>query len=300
MRHLFSNIIGVLSILGYGINTLFWVIPLLIFSFFKLIIPIQGFRKAISHLIDGCATCWISVNNFNQRVTSRTRWDVQGTQDLRPNDWYLVISNHQSWVDIVVLQRIFNHRLPFLKFFLKKELIWVPFLGLAWWALDFPFMRRYSNSFLAKNPHLKGKDLETTRKACQKFRFKPVSVMNFVEGTRFTQSKHDAQSSPYKHLLKPKAGGVAFVLSAMGEQLHKLVDVTIHYPQGAPSFWDFVCGKVRNVQVRVNVLPIEELFSSGTFSMEYFDHPEQRIKFQAWLNQRWLIKDQLIEQLITR
>ena len=185
-RTIITNLIGTISIIGYSVNTLFWVIPIVIFSFMKLL-PIAPWQKAISYLLDGCATAWISVNNLNQNITGSTKWEVKGLEDLSPDDWYMVISNHQSWVDIVVLQRLFNRKIPFLKFFLKKELIWVPFLGIAWWALDFPFMRRYSKAFLAKNPHLKGKDLETTRKACEKFRSKPVSIMNFVEGTRWTE-----------------------------------------------------------------------------------------------------------------
>jgi 1-acyl-sn-glycerol-3-phosphate acyltransferase len=209
----------------------------------------------------------------------------------------LVISNHQSWVDILVLQRIFNHKIPFLKFFLKKELIWVPFLGLAWWALDFPFMQRHSKTYLAKNPHQKGKDMETTRKACEKFRYKPVSIMNFVEGTRKTDDKHKRQGGSFKHLLKPKAGGVAFVLSAMGEQLHKLLDVTIYYPHGAPSFWDFVCGKVKEIHVDIKVLSIEELMASDAFAMDYFDNPAQRARFQQWLNTLWQEKDRTLDQL---
>ena len=292
----FRNIIGAISFLGYVFNTLFWFCPIIVFSFLKLV-PIRPWQKLLSYLLDGCATAWISVNNLNQRSTSNTNWDVEGIDELTRNDWYLVISNHQSWVDILVLQRLFNRKIPFLKFFLKKELIWVPVLGIAWWALDFPFMRRYSKAFLTKNPHLKGKDLETTRKACEKFRDKPVSIMNFVEGTRWTEFKHKAQNAPYKHLLNPRAGGMAYVLSAMGDQLHKLLDVTIHYPEGNPSFWDFLCGKVKNIQVRVKVIPISELLNTQVFGMDYFDNPEQKERFQIWLNQLWLQKDQTLEQL---
>ena len=288
--------IGFLSLLGYFLNTVLWVTPILLLSVFKLV-PFKIWQTGIAYLLDGCATAWITFNNINQNVFSRTIFRVSGTQALTPKDWYLVISNHRSWVDILVLQRIFNRKIPFLKFFLKRELIWVPLLGLAWWALDFPFMRRYSKAFLAKYPHLKGKDLEATRQACEKFRFKPVSIMNFVEGTRFTQQKNHAQEAPYEHLLNPRAGGVAFVLSAMGDKLHKLLDVTIYYPQGTPSFWQFVCGKVRQIQVNVKVFSIEELVKSGVFSEDYFDNSAQRERFQQWLSLLWQQKDQDIKAL---
>lgn len=294
----FRNVIGTISVIIYFINTVFWVIPIVILSFLK-VIPIEFWQKAISYPLDGCASAWISVNNVIQRITSNTKWQVEGLEDLTMKDWYLVVSNHQSWVDILVLQRIFNRKIPFLKFFLKKELIWVPFLGIAWWALDFPFMRRYSKSFLAKNPHLKGKDMESTRKACEKFQTKPVSIMNFVEGTRLTPEKFSRQNSPFDYLLKPKAGGLAFVLSAMGEQLHKLLDVTIHYPDGIPTFWDFVCGKVKRIEIKIRVLSIDDILKSDAFAMDYFDNAEQRVKFQRWLNQLWLEKDKTLETMVT-
>ena len=148
----------------------------------------------------------------NQNLTNNTRWDVQGTESLEPSQWYLVLSNHQSWTDIVVLQRIFHRKIPFLKFFIKKELFWLPLLGQAWWALDFPFIKRYSKAKLQRKPHLRGKDLEITRRACKRFQQLPISIMNFVEGTRFTIQKHRQQQSPYTHLLRPKAGGIAAVL----------------------------------------------------------------------------------------
>lgn len=288
---MWRNFIGVLSIVGYTLNTLFWFVPIMLLSVLKLI-PIAPWQRALSRWLDGCASNWVKVNTLNQNLSSRVKWDVQGLEGLKRKEWYLVIANHQSWVDILVLQRVFSGRIPFLKFFLKKELLWVPFLGLAWWALDFPFMRRYKRSFLEKHPHLKGKDLETTQRACEKFSHIPVSVMNFVEGTRLTPSKLRSQAGPYQYLLLPRAGGIAFVLNAMGDKLHKLLDVTIHYPQGIPSFWDFVCGKVKQIQVRVKVMPLENLMPAN-----YFDNAEQRQEFQQWLNQRWQDKDNTLKQL---
>ena len=295
VKTLLHSLNGALSALLYGLNTLFWVPMVLTLAVLKLIVPLKPWRTFMTYLLDACAVGWISVNNFNQRLFSRTTLEVSGLEGLARNDWYLVIANHQSWVDILLLQRVFNREVPFLKFFLKQQLIWVPFLGLAWWALDFPFMRRYSKSFLAKNPHLKGKDMETTKKACEKFQYKPTSIMNFVEGTRFTKEKHTRQVSPFKHLLKPKAGGIAFVLNAMGGQLHHLIDVTIFYPAGTPSFWDFINGSVSKIKLHVDVKPLKDLFPEDIKVMDYFENPEQRARFQQWLNQQWQAKDQRLE-----
>jgi len=292
-RYLFGVIRGVISLLIYVINTIFWVSQIFVIAFLKLVIPLRIWRKFCNILLTGIANNWIAVNNFNQRCTSRIRWDVAGLENLKRNEWYMVLSNHQSWVDILVLQRVLYRKIPFLKFFIKKELIWVPILGLAWWALDFPFMKRYSQAFLKKHPNLKGKDLETTRKACEKFKSIPVSVMNFAEGTRFLSTKHKLQRSPYKNLLRPKAGGMAFVFQAMGEQLHSIVDVTIAYPEGAKSFWQFLCGRVSEIKVSVKSYPL-----SRELLGDYFNDSEYRERFHEWLNTLWEEKDRQIEQML--
>ncbi len=153
-------------------------------------------------------------------------------------------------------------------------------------------MTRTSKSQLKKNPKLRGKDLETTRKACEKFKEMPVTVVNFVEGTRFTQSKHAKQQSPFPHLLKPKAGGIAFVMQAMGEQISQVVNVTLHYPDGIPTFMDFAGGKVKNINVHVNVMPVsDELIGDYTGDSEF------RVRFQSELNRLWEEKEQTLQSL---
>ncbi len=283
---------GGLSFLGYMLNTIMLTIPLILLSLVKFIIPSKRFIVVLDKILIGIATLWISINGLNSALFNRIHWDVRGLDRLKKKEWYLVISNHQSWVDILVLQKIFNRRIPFLKFFLKKELIWVPFLGLAWWALDFPFMKRYSKKFLAANPHLAGKDLESTKKACEKFKHIPVSIMNFVEGTRFTPEKHSRQNSAFYRLLTPKAGGIAFVLGAMGDYLHNIINVTIVYPGRIPSFWDFISGRVNKVIVDIEVSPVHPDLVG-----DYFGDPEFRQGFCSWLNRHWQEKDEKIRFL---
>ncbi|PJG58100.1 acyltransferase [Aeromonas cavernicola] len=285
---------GSLSTLLYFCNTLFWFIPIILLGLLKLPLPVKRWRTGCNLLLDGCASCWIGFNNLIQKTIIRTAFEVVGVDKGRRNEWYMVIANHQSWVDILVLQRVFNQKIPFLKFFLKKELIWVPLLGLAWWALDFPFMRRYSKAFLATHPHMKGKDIATTQRACAKFRDTPVSVMNFVEGTRFTSAKHQQQGAPYRHLLQPRAGGIAFTLAAMGGQLQQLVDVTIAYPGGIPSYWDFMCGRVKAIKVQVRFMLI-----APNLVGDYINDPVFQHTFQQWLNGIWQQKDQTMTQLLT-
>ncbi|MBU1696163.1 MAG: acyltransferase [Proteobacteria bacterium] len=286
--------IGVLSILLYTLNTISLTIPLILISFFKFIIPVHPFIVILDKILISIATLWIRINSFNSKLFCKIDWDIRGLEKLEKKEWYLIISNHQSWVDILALQATLNQKIPMLKFFLKKELIWVPFLGLAWWALDFPFMKRYSKKLLKEKPHLKGKDLEITKKACKKFKHTPVSVMNFVEGTRFTQHKKDFQSNHFNHLLTPKAGGIAFVLSSMGEYLHKIIDVTIVYPDKIPTFWEYISGRVNKIIIDFEVIPLTESLTGN-----YFNDPEYKERFCIWLNALWQKKDEKIKTLKT-
>lgn len=285
-------VLGSLALLLMILNTIFWCVPLYAITLLKLI-PIPLWRRGCTQALIWIAENWIGTNKAIFRLTQRADWEVQGAENLKYDGWYLVNSNHQSWADIFVLQSVFNRRIPFLKFFLKQELIWMPVIGLAWWALDFPFMKRYSKAYLEKYPEKRGKDLETTRKACEKFQFTPVSVMNFLEGTRFTPAKHARQESPFRHLLRPRAGGIAFVLGAMGERIQSMLDVTIVYPEMIPTFWDFLSGRVSKVIVRVEELKIPTEFFHG----DYLNDPQFRQRFQQWVNQLWQQKDGVIDQM---
>ncbi|KZZ12655.1 acyltransferase [Oleibacter sp. HI0075] len=284
---------GIIASLLLLINTLFWACLLFPLTFLKVIIPVAPVRKLLTALLAAVANAWISCNSGWMILTQKMDWTIERPDNLSRNGWYFVLSNHQSWVDILVLQHTLNGRIPLLKFFLKQELIKVPIMGAAWWALDFPFMKRYSKEYLAKHPEMKGKDLETTRAACEKFKDMPTSVMNFLEGTRFTQKKHDETGSPFKHLLKPKAGGMAFAMSAMGDQFQSILDVTINYPDGIPTFWDFMQGKMPRCNVVVEEKPIPAELING----DYETDDSYRLHFQQWVQKLWEEKDARLEAL---
>ncbi len=291
LRHL----IGVFTTLLFVVFTLIVFIPLMPLALLKWLLPFTAWRVFCNRWLDWLASHWMDANARHQEVILPTELEVAGMNNLSVAEWYMMIANHQSWVDILVLLRVFNRRIPYLKFFLKQSLIWVPLLGLAWWALEFPFMRRYTKAEIAKNPQLKGKDIEKTREACEKFRHNPVTIINFLEGTRFTPAKYAQQKSVYRHLLMPKAGGLAFTLGAMNGQLHSLLDVTLYYPEGRPSYWQYACGKVKRICVQVRERPIP----AGMLG-NYSDDAEFRERFQAWVNQIWQEKDALLEQMKTR
>jgi 1-acyl-sn-glycerol-3-phosphate acyltransferase len=282
-----------LAFLLFALNTIGHSAVLFVVALFKALLPLAPWRRACSRVLIALAESWIGINDFLLHLLTPTVLHIEGREGLRREGWYLVLSNHQSWVDIPVLQSTFNRRIPFLKFFLKRQLIWVPVLGLAWWALDFPFMQRYTKEQLERHPEWRGTDKLATRRACEKFRDLPVSVMNFVEGTRFTTDKHARQQSAYADLLRPKAGGVAFVLEAMGDILQSVVDVTIVYPGGRPTVIDLLAGRVGEVRLHVRELPIPSDLIGG----DYEHDTAYRERFQAWLNALWAAKQARIDAM---
>ncbi|MEE4381033.1 MAG: acyltransferase [Pseudomonadales bacterium] len=285
---------GILSLTFVAANTVCWALATFVLKAVGLLLPVPRWRRAwpgvMNRIIDG----WVSCNGAALRRLLPTRIEVRGGEALRRDGWYLVISNHRTWTDILVLQGVFRHRLPVLKFFTKTQLRWLPFLGQALWALDFPFMRRHSREYLEKHPEARGADLEETRRKCERFRTTPTAILVFVEGTRFTERKHLDQQSPWDHLLRPRAGGVGFVLGAMGDQLDRLVDVTLVYPDGPFDFLDYLCGRVPRILVEIEELPLPREITGG----DYANDERYRLRVQEWVTERWARKDRRLGDLL--
>lgn len=294
LSHLPAPLRGGIALLALVLNTVLCTLPLIAFALLKLVLPFHAVRRRVDPVLHAIADAWVAGNSLWMRALLPSRWDVQGLPARRVGGWYLVNCNHQSWVDIFVLQHLLRGRIPMLKFFLKAELLYVPLIGLAWWALDFPFMKRHGKEALRRNPQARADDMEATLRACRKFAVVPTSVMNFAEGTRFTAEKHQQQHSPYRHLLKPKAGALALTLGAIGEKFDSLVDVTIAYAPEIPGFWDFLCGRMGRVAVRIRELPVPQEF----VGMDYANDPGVRKRFQRWLMGLWAEKDREMDEML--
>ncbi|MFD2179103.1 acyltransferase [Veronia pacifica] len=258
----------------------------------KAVLPIPLVQRPVTRACNYIMWVWSGLNHKLIDVTSRDlEWDVQGGEGLSKEQWYLLIANHLSWADIVVIFCVFRNRIPMAKFFIKQELLYVPFLGLACWAVDMPFMKRYSRNYLLRHPEKRGEDLKTTRRSCAKFKSTPTTVVNFVEGTRFTEEKQQTSKSPYGHLLPAKTGGVSYTLGAMGEQFDGIVNVTLAYPDNrAFPFRDLVGGKMGRIVVRIDVLPVEPALVGDNIQDKGF-----KKEFRCWLDALWQQKDQDLE-----
>ena len=268
--------------------------PLLLSTALLRSIPNAQAQAKSKHLAVWVAEQWISNNNRILELTQTTQYDIRGLAQLDPQKSYLLVANHQSWTDIMVLQKVLNQKIPFFRFFLKQELIWVPVMGVCWWMLDFPFMKRYSKQQLAKKPALKGKDKQTTIDRCKKLQGSPVSIMNFLEGTRFSPVKHQQQQSPYQNLLKPRSAGASYALSVLADSLQTLLNVTIVYPDGNSGYIDFLAGRTPKIIVDIQVQAIPREIREG----DYENDAAFRQRFQDWISQIWAAKDAKIAQLM--
>ncbi|WP_052284160.1 acyltransferase [Kluyvera genomosp. 1] len=293
MSRLLAAITLPISIALTILLTILCSIPIILAGIVKLILPVPAIWRSVSVFCNFMMYCWCvglaALLHFNPWL----KWDIQGLDTLNKKNWYLLICNHHSWADIVVLCVIFRNHIPMNKYFLKQQLAWVPFMGLACWALDMPFMRRYSRSYLIRHPERRGKDVETTRRSCEKFRVHPTTIVNFVEGSRFTPEKRLQTRSPYNNLLPPKAAGIAMALNVLGSQFDKLLDVTLCYPENDKTpFFDMLSGKLTRIVVRVNLRPIDPELHG-----DYVGDKNFKRRFQLWLNALWEEKDQQIKTI---
>jgi 1-acyl-sn-glycerol-3-phosphate acyltransferase len=288
----------VLRVVAIGIclclNLAFWGTVILTGGLVKLL-TFGSLRRRAINVLSWCGERWVQFNDAIFDTFLATEWRMSGLEGLRRDRHYLVISNHVSWIDIFAVQRAFLDRGPFLRFFIKHALIWSPFIGQAAWALEFPFMRRYSREYLEQHPEKRGRDLETTRIACRRYRGIPVGILNYLEGTRFAREKHAEQQSPYKHLLRPRVGGIAFVLASFSEQLDALYDITVAYPKRDVTILDFVMNRLPWVALNARRIEVPAEFRTDAITQP---GPE-REHFKAWVEQLWREKDELIERILT-
>ena len=294
IRVVLAPFVFVIHTLLQILNLALWGGLVILLGLFKLVLPNGKIRTAWNNIMHACMFNFGRLSVLMIKCFNNVDIECKVHGELAKDRWYLIIANHLSYLDIILLIEFATHRIPAPKFFLKKELIWLPFVGLGAWALDMPFMHRYTRAYLEKHPEKKGKDLETTKAYCEKFRTVPTTVINFVEGTRFTKQKHIEKQSPYENLLPPKAGGVSFTLAAMGELFTNVLDISLLYPhnQRHPML-AMLSGRMKKIIIDVNVTPVPELQQNSTLNESEF-----RVNFQNWLNHLWKNKDKRIKSIL--
>ncbi|MCH4562903.1 acetyltransferase [Halomonas sp. EGI 63088] len=278
---------GLVSSLLLVLTTLFWGIPLVALTLVKLVTPGRRLRRLVLKGLNEVALRWVGSNLWWMRRWLKPTLDIQLPEGLSHDQWWLVLSNHRSWTDIFLLFFALHRHLPMPHFFVKRQLIWIPIVGLAFWAMEFPMLRRLSREQRERHPDLARRDREATERMCRHARERPIAIYNFVEGTRFTPAKHAAQDSPYRHLLRPRAGGIAQVLGLLGDRLGGILDVTLHYANPRPTFWGYLCGEEGPVTLTARRLEVPAWMVKG----DYHDDPNYKERFHSWLNALWLDKD---------
>ncbi|MYD46689.1 MAG: hypothetical protein F4W92_10075 [Gammaproteobacteria bacterium] len=255
---------GVVSFAILFCYTLVGCVTVYVLALAQFLCPVPSWRKQIRGANDGVVTAWVFLN---EKMCQLLRWiRIELTlPDTLPTrkEWWIIASNHQSWADIVILEIVFRTLAPPIKFFTKRELIWVPFLGFGLWLLRFPYVRRGKREKGQSRQQAQQKNRQELKRAAQQFHERPISLLLFLEGTRYTPIKHTQQRPLYQHLLRPKLGGLAFSLEALDGEVDRIVNVTVNYEGAVPGFWQFLCGRCRQVTVRVETIPLTASFNQN-------------------------------------
>ncbi|WP_227429100.1 acetyltransferase [Psychrobacter sp. I-STPA6b] len=242
---------------------------------------------------------WINSNNAVIDIALPERdWRIEMPTDLDENKQYLLICNHQSWVDTSIVQYISQDRLPLTRFFTKHSLLYLPIVGQAFYFLDFPMMRRHSKKRIASNPELKEQNLIEAKRACELLKDKPFTLLNYLEGTRFNKKKHQLQHSPYQHLLTPRAGGLSLAIRTLGHQIDGILDMTIVYPDGIPNYVDLWKGDIKRLGVHMRRIDMPEALYHAIEQGGYDNDEATKQSMFAWLDQVWQQKDERISQIL--
>ncbi|WCN10499.1 acetyltransferase [Marinomonas mediterranea] len=287
---LLRPLVGLISFLFMCFNVLFWAGGLHIIAI-GFLFPRRFNESKVNETCNQCFAGWIRTSYWWFNKVLGVEWQFDDGMKRDSASWHLSIANHQSWVDVFIILSQLEGRVVPPRVFMKQALFWIPLIGTATRIMGFPFMKRHSKEKLIKRPELAGEDLETTRRSCKRFAKTPNTVLSFVEGTRYTERKHRQQSSPYGRLLKPKAGGIGFVLKAMPGKFEDIIDINVVYPDKQNSFWDLLCGRLAAAKVSVRNIAIP------AFLKEPDTDPlgRDREAFFSWFNQYWYEKDRRLD-----
>ena len=292
MKNIASSLIGLITFLLILIELIIGFGTLAIINIPRGIIPLKIFKIYLAKVSNIIGDLTVYGLKLIMLLMHGNNISIINNQEFDKNEWYMAMSNHQSWADIFILLVAANYKLPLLKFFMKRELWWIPFVFLANKTLNMPFVNRHSKKEIEQNPSLRNQDYKNTLKSCKRFLRTPSTIFSYAEGTRFTDEKHDQQGSPYNNLLSPKIGGMATALSAM-PNINTLVDYTVVYKSKKRDAWSFAKGDMKHVKVLVTKYKIPDNLKNRN----YANDKDYRDEFKNWIETIWAEKDKKIEEL---
>ncbi|KAL1583539.1 hypothetical protein WHR41_07674 [Cladosporium halotolerans] len=219
---------------------------------------------------------------------------------LPPGESAIVVSNHVEWTDFYLVQALAQRAgmLGRCRWFAKRELRWVPFLGWGLWAMGMPLVsRRWAEDEREMERVFEGVVGEGW----------PMWLISFSESTRLTPSKRALAAAHARktnktlppHLLLPRTKGFAASVQHLRAAPHvrAIYDLTLAYAdtaqepfafQSPPTFAQSVLqgdiGRRWKMAVHVRRFVVEDL-------------PGSEEGLRAWLEERWVEKGEVLEGL---
>ena len=267
------------AILVAGVGTL---LPINLVQLASLVL-LPFSRRAFRAVNRWCADTW-----WGWCVTGAER--INGTRvvftgdDVPMRENAILVANHQDMPDITAVMKFCKtkDRLGDMKYFVKKQLKWVPGMGWGMQFLDCLFVDR---DWASDREHIERTFARLVDGEV------PVHLVSFVEGTRLTFTKL-ANAQEYarsrglhvpRHVLVARTKGFAATVQGLRSHITAVYDLTIGYENGVPTLWQYIKGLVRRIHVHVRRFPVADL-------------PRTAEDLRLWLQDRWQEKDELLER----
>lgn len=288
-----SPILLILNCLCFAVNSILIATPIMVLGLVRLALPLKAVRVLVEFLNYYLYKTWVFNNRVIIGLTNNIKWHISGDAIPTTKKSCMIISNHLSWADILFIGCVYKGNVPVTKFFMKQNLIYIPFVGLACYALGMPFLKRYPKAKLIKNPKLRKKDIKSTKKACRRLIEYPSTLINFVEGSRYTRKKAARAKSPYSNLLPPKTASLGVALGQIGDKVEYIFNNTFYYPDNQKkAMIDLLMGRVKNVYVNVEIVK-----STDGLIGNYLDDKEFKHDFTMKVRDLWEEKDAVLERM---
>ncbi len=289
-----SPILLVINCILISLNVIVIATPMMVLGVFKFLLPFHFVAITIEKCNYYLYKTWVFDNRVIIRLTNNIKWHITGDKIPTTKKSCIIISNHISWLDILFIGCVYKGNVPTTKFFMKHSLIYIPFAGLACYALAKRlFSRRYPKEKLLKNPKLRAKDIETTRAACKRLIDFPTTLINFAEGSRYTEEKAKKARSPHRALIYlQKLHHLGVALSEIGNKVDYIFNNTFYYPDNhKKAFVDMLKGRVKNVYVNVAMEKTPELEGN------YLEDKQYKHDFTMYVRDLWDKKDKLLDKM---